>query len=154
MRGRWVDAVQPGRVCVPSVGRRRPAWCFDAMTPSHQNGLLPSVFSALLRPTRLRSAEPSSEDRHATWFELFFDLVFVLAVAELAKMLQRDLSAVGFLRFAALFVPVWWAWVIYTTYADRFETDDIIYRVMMMAGMLAIVTMAASLHSALDESGS
>ena len=40
--------------------------------------------SAWIDPPRLRtSAEQEEEERerHATWFELFFDLVFVAAVA-------------------------------------------------------------------------
>ena len=46
-------------------------------------------------------------ERYATWLELFFDLVFVVAVTELAAVLHHDPSPVGFLAFAALFVPVW-----------------------------------------------
>ena len=111
------------------VGRRRRLW---------------------LPPTRLRSAETEREERHATWFELFFDLVFVVAVGQLSSMLAADASAGGFVRFVALFVPVWWAWVVYVTYADRFDTDDPFYRVLVMLGMLAAVAMAVSLPRALD----
>ena len=39
------------------------------------------------RPTLFVSREGS---RHATWLELFFDLVFVLAIAELAHLLHDD----------------------------------------------------------------
>lgn len=44
-------------------------------------------------------------ERHATWLELFFDLVFVVAVAETAHLLHDDLTPGGLLAFAALFVP-------------------------------------------------
>ena len=74
-------------------------------------------------PPRLRTLDDEDE-RHATWLELFFDLVFVVAVAQLADGLAADPSVHGFLVFAGLFVPVWWAWVGYTFYADRFDTDD------------------------------
>ncbi|MBV8719545.1 MAG: low temperature requirement protein A [Chloroflexi bacterium] len=104
------------------------------------------------RPTRLRSAESESAERHATWFELFFDLVFALAVSQLSATLQSDTSAAGYLKFIGLFVPVWWAWVIYVTYADRFDTDDVVYRLTVMLGMLAIVAMAVSLPNALSDS--
>jgi hypothetical protein len=36
-----------------------------------------------LEPPRLRTTADPDERRHATWFELFFDLVFVAAVSQL-----------------------------------------------------------------------
>ncbi len=36
---------------------------------------------AWLQPPRLRIGEDSEEHRHATWLELFYDLVFVVAIA-------------------------------------------------------------------------
>ena len=42
--------------------------------------------------------------------ELFFDLVFVLAIAELAHYLHGHLSVGGFLGFTFLFLPVWLVW--------------------------------------------
>lgn len=106
---------------------------------------------SLLQPSRLRPPEDAEEERHATWFELFFDLVFVVAVAQLAHEVEADPTGGGFLRLAQLFVPVWWAWVVYTFYADRFDTDDLAYRLMMMIGMLAVVVMAVNLPDAVGE---
>ena len=102
----------------------------------------------LLGRPRLRTAEEAGEERHASWLELFFDLVFVLAIAELAHNLSGDLTPTGFVLFAALSVPVWWAWAGYTFYADRFETDDAFYRLAMFAAMLAIAALALSVHDA------
>lgn len=64
----------------------------------------------LLQPPRLRVGpdEPHEGERHASWFELFFDLVFVVAVAKLAHGLVEDAPAPGFARFAILALPVWW----------------------------------------------
>lgn len=74
--------------------------------------------------------------------------MFVVAVAQLAHELEADPTGTGFLRFALLFVPVWWAWVIYTFYADRFDTDDLAYRLLMMIGMLAVLVLAVNLPDA------
>jgi len=57
--------------------------------------------------------------RHATWLEFFFDLVFVLAVAQLGALLNADPSADGFLLFALLFVPVRWVWTGFSYYPER-----------------------------------
>lgn len=107
-----------------------------------------AALAALLRPPRLRALEEAGGERHATWTELFFDLVFVVAIAELAHLLHDDPTPVGFLRFGALFVPCWWAWVLFTFYSDRFDTDDIAHRLSMLAGMLAVVALAVNLHDA------
>jgi low temperature requirement protein LtrA len=58
----------------------------------------------------------NNTNRHATWLELFYDLVFVVVIFQLAHNLEEDFSLNGFLGFLALFVPVWWSW----TGAGRF----------------------------------
>lgn len=83
--------------------------------------------------------------------ELFFDLVFVAAVARLATMLIERHDAIGFARFIGLFVPVAWAWMGYTYYANRFDTDDVPYRVMVSAGMAAVAAMAVAIGDFTDE---
>jgi len=77
------------------------------------------------RPPRLRTLAAQQERRHATWLEPLFDLVFVVAIAELGHQLVVDHSTAGFLRFAGLFIPVFVAWQGFMAYADRFDTDDL-----------------------------
>ncbi len=98
-----------------------------------------------LEPPRLRTTSDPKEERHATWFELFFDLVFVAAVSQLGAALARDPSGAVFARFAALFVVIFWAWILYTLYANRFDTDDLIFRLGKSGGMLAIAAIAVNL---------
>ena len=105
-----------------------------------------------LQPPRLRVGERNeTEHRHATWLELFYDLVFVVAVSQLAHNLSKDISWMGFLSFAALFVPVWWAWIGATFYANRFDTDNVIRRLLMGLQMLAVASMAVNIHHGLGE---
>jgi low temperature requirement protein LtrA len=94
-----------------------------------------------LQPPRLRTLADEGE-RHASWLELFFDLVFVVAVTELSHYLVVDHSAGGFLRFAGLFIPVFVAWQGYMAYATRFDTDDLAFRLAYFGAMLAVATMA------------
>jgi low temperature requirement protein LtrA len=55
-----------------------------------------------------RMTEPQ---RRADWFELFFDLVFVVTVAVLAHGLHGDPGWSQYATFLFLFFPAWWAWV-------------------------------------------
>jgi low temperature requirement protein LtrA len=88
--------------------------------------------------------------RHATWMELFFDLVFVLAIAELSHYLHDHLTVGGFLGFVFLFVPVWGTWMGYTYYADLFDVDGSAYRVALLGAMLLSIALAVSVYGALD----
>ena len=99
------------------------------------------------RPPRLRTQADEEAERHATWYELYFDLVFVAAVAQLAMALSREPTLAGFLRFVGLFVPIAWAWTGFTFYANRFDTDDVVYRLAKAVAMLAIAALAISVHS-------
>jgi low temperature requirement protein LtrA len=99
--------------------------------------------SRLRRPQALR--DPSEKHRTATWLELFFDLCFVVAVAALARGLHDDPTFGGVLRFAGLFVPVWWAWMGFTWYATTFDNDDVPYRVSLLGAMLCILWLAAAI---------
>lgn len=47
-----------------------------------------------------------AEERRATWLELFYDLVFVVAIAQLTHKLNEDVSLSGLISFVVLFVPV------------------------------------------------
>src|SRR5215212_2741954 len=90
--------------------------------------------------------EQRSEERTSTPLELFFDLCFVVAVAALARGLHDEPNLGGALRFLGLFVPVWWSWMIFTWYATAFDNDDVPYRVTLLAAMLSMLGLAASVE--------
>jgi low temperature requirement protein LtrA len=102
---------------------------------------------------RLRTLEASEGERHASWLELFFDLVFVLAVAQIAHVLSAHSDFGGFIKYIALFLPIWWTWVGFTFYADRFEAEETAYRVMMFAGMFTVAALSLTLENAFSTFG-
>jgi low temperature requirement protein LtrA len=103
----------------------------------------------LLRPLRLRTIDPGVEHR-VTWLELFFDLVFVAAVAQVGTPLGADYSLLGLARFSLLFVLIWWAWLGHTTFATRFDTDDVLQRGLTLLQMFFVAVMAVNAKDALD----
>lgn len=105
---------------------------------------------AALAPPRLRTVEES--ERTATWLELFYDLVFVAAVAMMGTRIVHDTSWTGVLSYLASFALVWWLWASHTFYADRYDTDDLVYRLLAGAQMVAVAVIAVSLS--LGEAGS
>jgi low temperature requirement protein LtrA len=98
-----------------------------------------------LEPPRLRTNEDPASERHATWYELFFDLVFAAAVIELATALADDPTSAVFGRFAGLFVAIAWAWAGFAVYANRFDTDDLIYRLIKGGAAFATAALAVEI---------
>jgi low temperature requirement protein LtrA len=106
--------------------------------------LTPSRWTTLISPPRLQS----DTERTATRLELFFDLAFVLAVQQSADRLGGDVSWHGAGIAAGLITVVWWAWASSTLYANRFDTDDVVYRLSKLSAMAAVVVLAAAAPAA------
>jgi low temperature requirement protein LtrA len=105
-------------------------------------------FARLLEPPRLRTrGRGVDQERRATWLELFFDLVFVAAVGQLANSLAAEPTTARFFEFLGLFVPVWWAWMGFTFYANRFDTDDLVYRLLLLLAMFGVAVFATTIPS-------
>ena len=96
----------------------------------------------------------TNRDRHATWLELFFDLVFVVAIAELAHLLHDHLDWGGIANFAVLFIPIWWLWIDFSYYADQFNVEQGFYRIIMLSIMFGMIVLALTLPEALQDRGS
>ena len=103
----------------------------------------------LLRPIRLVSTE-AGQSRRASWLELFFDLIFVAAVAQVSVPLSTDYTVHGLGRYALMFFLIWWAWLGHTMYSSRFDSDDILHRVLTFMQMFAAAAMAANAKAAFD----
>ncbi|BBH70015.1 hypothetical protein ACTI_67000 [Actinoplanes sp. OR16] len=73
-----------------------------------------------LRPMRARRAD--EPHRVATPLELFFDLCFVVAVAQAAALLHHSVTghhvADGLRGYLTVFFAIWWAWMNFTWFAS------------------------------------
>ena len=103
--------------------------------------------AGLIRPVRLQTGRTGSASR----LELFFDLAYVLVVLELASAFLHDLTWSGLVAFVGLFVAIWVSWVGFTLYANRFDTDDLIFRLAKLLATLAVAGCAASASGATKE---
>lgn len=93
----------------------------------------------------------AAETRHkVSWLELFYDLVYVATIIQLANVLSQDISWGGLLGFVALFLPVWWSWMGVTFYASRFFADDLWHRGLILVQTFAVAAMAINVPTAFD----
>ena len=104
----------------------------------------------MFTPPQFWCGRDSEPIRRVTWIELFFDLVFVAAVAQLGARLADGVTFDAAWRYALLFVFVWWAWNGYAVYATRFHSDDALDWTLTLLQMLAVTFMAANAEGSLD----
>ncbi|MEV6523654.1 low temperature requirement protein A [Longispora sp. NPDC051575] len=98
----------------------------------------------------------SSGERHraATPLELFFDLCFVVAVAQAGSKLHHALAenhiGHGLLSYVTVFFAIWWAWMNFTWFASAYDTDDGVYRVTTLVQIAGALIVAAGVPRAFD----
>lgn len=90
-------------------------------------------------PARFEDRDP---ERRVSFLELFFDLVFVAVIAQLAHSLADDVTWASVGWFVFLFYAVWSSWINGTLYHDLHGTDDLSIRIFTFAQMLAVALMA------------
>jgi low temperature requirement protein LtrA len=98
---------------------------------------------------RLHTRAAAGGERKVSWLELFFDLVFVAAVAQVAEPLREHYTLGELTRFAPLFLLIWWAWTGRAVFSTRFEPDDLVHRALTMVEMFAVAVMAANARDSL-----
>jgi low temperature requirement protein LtrA len=99
-------------------------------------------------PGPVEAAGPPAEtqdapERHASWLELFFDLVVVAAVAQLADRLRGDPSAGDVGLCIALYVAIWLVWTSFMLYANVSAART--RQQSMLVAMAGIAVMAAAI---------
>jgi low temperature requirement protein LtrA len=99
-----------------------------------------TIFGRLWQPPAPYGARAS--DRHVSFLELFFDLVFVVVISRLAHGLAEHPSWSGVGWFVFLFYAVWSSWINGTLYHDLHTTNDVSVRIFTFAQMLAVTVMA------------
>ena len=103
-----------------------------------------------LTPMRARAADENH--RVATPLELFFDLCFVVAVAQAAAPLHHDISEAhvlhGVQSYLMVFFAIWWAWMNFTWFASAYDTDDDVYRITTLVQIAGALVLAAGVGSA------
>ena len=103
-------------------------------------------------PSPLRR-HPAEEDSPvgASFAELFFDLVFVLAVTQLSSALVDDLTVAGAAQTLVLLLAAWWAWIYTTWMTNWFDPETRAVRAILLVGMLASLCGAIAIPDAFDD---
>lgn len=101
---------------------------------------------------RMRARSRDEEHRTATPLELFFDLSFVVAVAQAGQQLVHAVAAGrpghGLAGYVLVFFAIWWAWVNFTWFASAYDNDDVAYRLATLVQIAGVLVLAAGVPRA------
>ncbi|MFD8632219.1 low temperature requirement protein A [Streptomyces sp. NPDC059533] len=93
--------------------------------------------------------------RASTPLELFFDLCFVVAIAQAGARLVHALAeghpGAGVTGYFFVFFGVWWAWMNFTWFASAYDVDDVPYRLATFVQIVGVLVYAAGVSRAFDE---
>ncbi|MFG2128633.1 low temperature requirement protein A [Streptomyces sp. NPDC048751] len=104
---------------------------------------------------RLTARGRGEAHRVASPLELFFDLCFVVAIAqagvELVHSVAEGHAGQGVLDYAMVFFAIWWAWMNFTWFASAYDNDDVLYRVVTLFQIAGVLVLAAGVSRAFEE---
>jgi low temperature requirement protein LtrA len=90
---------------------------------------------------RLRAVLRGDEER-VTPLELFFDLVFVLAITQCTALMAHDPSWAGVAKGLLVLAVLWWSWVGYAWLTSVVDPEEGAVRLSMFAAMAALLVVA------------
>jgi low temperature requirement protein LtrA len=103
-----------------------------------------------MKNTRLLARDITEENRAATMLELFYDLIFVVAIANVAAEFHHAVAnnhmGDGIISFIIIFGSIWWAWNQYTWFASAFDNDSSQFRLATMWQMIGALIIAAGVE--------
>jgi len=100
---------------------------------------------------RMAPRARTEEHRTATPLELFFDLCFVVAVAQASGHLVHAVAVGhaghGVIGYLAVFFASWWAWMNFSWFASAYDTDGVPYRLMTLVQIIGSVFSQPGYHA-------
>jgi low temperature requirement protein LtrA len=98
---------------------------------------------------------PTETHRASTPLELFFDLCFVVEVAQAGSSLHHALAGGhtgdAVVAFPMVFFAIWWAWMNFTWFASAYDNDDVLYRLAVLVQIAGALILAAGVPRAFDD---
>ncbi|MEU6774154.1 low temperature requirement protein A [Streptomyces sp. NPDC046759] len=104
---------------------------------------------------RLTARGRGEAHRVSSPLELFFDLCFVVAIAQAGGQLVHAVAeghaGGGILDYAMQFFSIWWAWMNFTWFASAYDNDDTLYRVVTLVQISGVLVLAAGISQAFQQ---
>jgi low temperature requirement protein LtrA len=92
------------------------------------------------------------QEERVTPLELFFDLVFVLAITQCTALMAAEPTWSGLAKGLAVLGVLWWAWVGYAWLTSVVDPEEGSVRIAIFAAMAALLVVALCVPEAFDDS--
>ncbi|CAE7408995.1 unnamed protein product [Symbiodinium microadriaticum] len=86
--------------------------------------------------------------RGETWYELFYDLVFVASALQIGYIVKYDISFLGLVKSGIIFTMMRACWDQLMFYQNRFDTKDMVHFIFYL--LQAMFAFVMALHLTLD----
>jgi low temperature requirement protein LtrA len=107
---------------------------------------------AATAPSRPRRMSPTlREEARVTPLELFFDLVFVLALTQCTALMADQPTWEGLAKGMLVLAVMWWAWVGYAWLTSVIEPEEGAVRLVMFAAMAGLLIVALCVPGAFTD---
>jgi low temperature requirement protein LtrA len=102
--------------------------------------------------SRLTAVLRGDQER-VTPLELFFDLVFVLAITQCTALMAHDATWSGLAKGLLVLGVLWWSWVGYAWLTSVVDPEEGTVRLTIFAAMAAMLVAALCVPTAFEQSG-
>jgi low temperature requirement protein LtrA len=113
---------------------------------------VPGVSVAAPRPSRLATVK-RGDDSRVVPLELFFDLVFVLALTQCTALMAAEPTWAGLAKGLLVLGVLWWAWVGYSWLTSVVDPEEGAVRLVMFGAMAAMLVVALAVPEAFTDAG-
>jgi low temperature requirement protein LtrA len=91
------------------------------------------------------------EGERVTPLELFFDLVFVLAITQCTALMSHNQTWEGLVQGLLVLGMLWWSWVGYAWLTSVIDPEEGAVRLVMFGAMAALLIVALAVPKAFDD---
>jgi len=86
-------------------------------------------------------------ERKISWLELFYDLVYVIAISTITHYVAQQFSINALLDYFYMFVIIFWGWLNGSLYHDLHGTEGLRTKLMTLWQMVIVAALVITLHS-------
>ncbi len=86
-------------------------------------------------------------ERKISWLELFYDLVYVIAISTITHYVAQQFSIEALIDYFYLFVIIFWGWLNGSMYHDLHGSEGLRTKLMTLWQMVIVAALVITLHS-------
>ena len=107
--------------------------------------------TCVARSEEREPATVAAEEERVTPLELFFDLVFVLAITQCTALMSHHPTWSGLIQGLLVLGMLWWAWTGYAWLTSVVDPEDDAVRIAIFAAMAALLIVSLTVREAFGD---